>query len=294
MSEHSMFLVSREFTKKEIEDICEIVAMFPKLSRTELMQTICENLEWYTATGRNKLESCNLLLERLERAGILHLPEKRKIRSGKDKAVLITDKTDPPSTVNGNLAEVGPLELQTASDKASRDLWNEYVHRYHPLGYKRPFGAHQRYFVSSPVGYLGCLLFAASAWALADRDRWIGWNERDRAKRLHLVVNNTRFLLFPWVQVRYLASKVLSLAMRQIRDDWQARYNYAPVLVETFVDLALYRGTCYKAANWLCLGRTAGRGRMDRYNEYSSTPKWVFAYPLRANCREVLRGEQHE
>ena len=171
-------------------------------------------------------------------------------------------------------------------------LWNEYVHRYHVLGYKRPFGAHQRYFiVGGPGRRLGCLLFASSAWALTARDEWIGWTEADRAQRLNWVVTNTRFMIFPWVRVRNLASKALSLAASRIREDWQRRYGYGPVLLETFVEAERYRGTCYQAANWIRVGMTAGRGRMDRRDRRLLAPKWIFVYPLVPEFRSFLCGE---
>jgi hypothetical protein len=168
------------------------------------------------------------------------------------------------------------------------------VDSYHQLGYKRPFGAHQRYFIwsSSPEKRrLGCMLFSASAWALAERDRWIGWSKEEKSQRLHLIVNNTRYLIFPWVKVKNLASKALSLAARQVRVDFLERYGYEPVVLETFVDTEHYKGTCYKAANWVLLGETAGRGRMDRYKQYLSSPKQIYMYPLRRDFRAILRGE---
>ena len=176
-------------------------------------------------------------------------------------------------------------------------LWNEYVERYHSLGYKRPFGAHQRYFIWSgnvPKQRLGCMLFSASAWALSERDEWIGWSKEDRSQRLHLIVNNTRFLIFPWVQVKNLASKALSLAIKQVSLDWKERYGFEPVLLETFVDVEKYKGTCYQAANWVKLGLTAGRGRMDRHHKRLSSPKQIYMYPLRADFRAILRGEGGE
>jgi len=130
-------------------------------------------------------------------------------------------------------------------------------------------------------------LFAASAWALADRDHWIGWNEADRSQRLHLIVNNTRFLIFPWVKVKNLASKALSLAVRQVPIDWQERYGFTPVLLETFVDIAQYQGTCYKAANWMLLGETSGRGRMDRYTQYLSSTKHIYVYAVFEELTEM-------
>ena len=171
------------------------------------------------------------------------------------------------------------------------------MQRYPPVGYKRPFGAHLQYFVLAPrvsEQPLGCLLFAASAWALACRDAWIGWTPEDRSQRLHLIVNNTRFLLFPWVRVSHLASKVLSLVSRRLPADWQERYGYAPVLLETFVDPAHYRGTCYKAANWIEVGVTTGRGRQDRQMKYLSTPKRIYAYPLVKDFRASLCGSVGE
>lgn len=133
-------------------------------------------------------------------------------------------------------------------------------------------------------------MFSAAAWALAVRDEWIGWSEIDRSLRLNLIVDNSRFLIFPWVRIKNLASKALSLAVKRIGYGWQERYGYRPVLLETFVDLEKYRATCYKAANWVLLGQTAGRGRMDRYKQYLSSPKLIYIYPLRRDFRLVLRG----
>ena len=124
------------------------------------------------------------------------------------------------------------------------------------------------------------------------RDQWIGWTAQARAQRLTGVVANTRFLLFPWVRVKNLASTALALAAQRLRPDWQARYGYAPVLLETFVDAAHFRGTCYQAANWIRLGETVGRGRMDRRHRTPSTPKQIYVYPLVPDCRAVLRGER--
>jgi hypothetical protein len=179
--------------------------------------------------------------------------------------------------------------------KKERDLWNEFIERHHYLGYKRPFGAHQRYFIVSKSGEdrrLGCLLFSASAWALDCRDAWTGWSKRDRSKRLHLIVNNSRFLLFPWIRVKNLASHVLSLAVKRVPKDWEERYRYRPVLLETFVDPEQYEGTSYQAANWIFLGRTTGRGRMDsQHKRHGLSPKLIYVYPLEKHFRSHLKGE---
>ena len=283
----------RRFTVTELELVRETVSLFPRLPVTELADTLCELLSWVTPNGTYKTASCRKLLETLEAAGEVELPRKRA-RHRRPQAVLQSGPaTDPAPLEVTSLAALGPVRLHLVTTRSERDLWQEYVQRYHPLGYKQPFGAHLRYFVfaaSSSERPLGCLLFAASAWALACRDTWIGWTPQDRSQRLHLIVNNTRFLLFPWVSVPHLASKVLSLVSRRLPADWQERYGHAPVLLETFVDPAHYRGTCYKAANWIEVGVTQGRGRQDRQMKYLSTPKRVYMYPLVKNFRSYLRG----
>ena len=286
-------LSGREFTAQEIKDIQETVQVFWRLSWTELVRTICDHLDWVTPAGRYRIGSCASALFKLETLGLVKLPSRRE-RKASEREINIGAETDPEDEIFGTVRDVAPIELEPVAGKEQIRLWNEYVHRYHPLGYKRPFGAHQRYFIVGSLSRrLGCLLFASSAWALSERDAWIGWTERDRAQRLNWVVANTRFLLFPWVRVKNLASKALSLAAKRIGQDWQRRYGYAPVLLETFVDVEQYRGTCYKAGNWIRLGETAGRGRMDRHKRYLSTPKAIYVYPLVADFRSFLRGESH-
>ena len=290
-----VLLCGREFTMQELTDVQKTVRRFPKLSQRELALTICEHLEWFSPNGRLKVESCMQLLKKLEDSGLIVLPAKNEKLVHKSKELLIlTTETNNPAAIDGLLADLLSIELKPVRSQKDIRLWNEYIERYHPLGYKRPFGSHQRYFIVAPKmpnQPLGCLLFAASAWALSSRDQWIGWSTEQRSQRLHLVINNTRFLIFPWVKIKNLASKSLSLAVRRIGSDWQTRYGYAPVLLETFVDKEQYRGTCYQAANWIYLGETTGRGRMDRYSEYLSTPKKVYVYPLAKDFREQLCHE---
>ncbi len=284
------FLSGRDFTAQEIQDIQETIE-WCGLTWTELLQTICEHLEWVTPAGQYKVDSCAKALKKLEGQGLVRLPAKRACKAS-EVAIGLGERTDPQDEVKGTVRDYGPIALRPVTGKEGIGLWNEYVERHHVLGYKRPFGAHQRYFIEGKGGgRFGCLLFASSAWALAERDQWIGWTERDRAQRLNWVVANTRFLIFPWVRVRNLASTALSLAAGRIARDWQERYGYAPVLLETFVEAERYRGTCYQAANWIRLGMTAGRGRMDRHTQYLSTPKIIYVYPLARDFRSRLRGE---
>ena len=289
-NEGGTILSGREFTAQEIQDIQETVRMFRRLSWTELLRTICEHLDWVTPAGHHKLASCTQALRTLEARGLLTLPAQYPRLRGKVK-LEASARTDPGEGVTGTVGEWEPLVVLPAGER-ERGLWNEYVHRYHPLGYQRAFGAHQRYFIRGGERLLGCLLFASSAWALSARDEWIGWTRQDRARRLNWVVTNTRFLLFPWVRVKNLASRALSQAARRLPGDWQSRYGYQPVLLETFVDAARYAGTCYQAANWIRLGTTRGRGRMDRGHQFLSTPKVIYVYPLVRDFRSCLCGER--
>lgn len=289
-AETRTFLCGRYFTAEEIEQIRETVRVFSPLSWYELVQTICEHLDWVTPAGQYKIDSCAKAVSKLEAQGLVKMPAKRPCRTMNHREVVAGTRTDPEGEVVGTARDVAPVVVEPATTTDGLRLWNEYVQRYHGLGYKRPFGAHQRYFIIGKTGRLGCLLFASSAWALVVRDEWIGWTERDRAQRLNWVVTNTRFLIFPWVRIRNLASTALSLAAGRIREDWQERYGYRPVLLETFVEAERYAGTCYQAANWVRLGLTAGRGRMDREHHRPTTPKWVYVYPLVPDFRDALRG----
>lgn len=285
-----ILMCGREFTQQELEDIQETVKLCKKLSIFELAQTVCENLNWKTPNGKLKWESAEQLLDKLAATGWITLPPRHRHQRSPKKPVAWDQRSDAPDWKGQTLQELMPISLEPVSGGDENKLWNDYVGRYHALGYKRPFGAHQRYFIVSRSNnmYLGCLLFSAAAWALSVRDSWIGWTPEQRSQGLNLVVNNTRFLIFPWVRTKNLASKALSLAAQRIAEDWQTRYGYTPVLLETFVDGAHYRGTCYRAANWLYLGETLGRGRMDRHTEYLSTPKQLYVYPLTPQFRKQL------
>jgi hypothetical protein len=179
--------------------------------------------------------------------------------------------------------------------KEQRQLWYEYVDRYHYLGYQLPFGAQLRYFIKSGNRQdlvLGCLQFSSPAWQMAPRDRWIGWNDEQRKRNLQKIVNNSRFLIFPWIQVKNLASSVIALAVKTLPEDWQRSYGYHPVLMETLVDQKRFKGTCYKAANWIHVGATTGRGRMDRYNQRQGFAiKEIYLYPLIKGFRQDLLAD---
>jgi len=282
----------REIFPEDIAYIRTFAKRFPSLSRSELTCTLCEHLDWLTPAGRPKRTACTKLLARLEEAGELRLPalQQNKSHPGPRSraAKLPSARTDPAAPLHRSLSELEPVRLRLVSDPQEEGLWNDYVERYHSLGYKKPFGYPMRYFLDSGVHRLGCILLSGPAKALGARDRWIGWEDRQRLRNLPWLVNNSRFLIFPWVEVANLASHVLGQLARRVGDDWQMRWGYRPVLLETFVDPAHFHGGCYRAAGWELLGRTTGEGLVRPGKRYRTSPKLIFAKPLQADFRRLL------
>lgn len=278
----------RRFSRQEIDQICETVELFPGLALSELTATICEHLGWYTAGGGPKGAACEKLLLKLEGRGLLRAPKKRGHRGWK-RMVVPTERTDPGPRIEGTLTGVGNVRLEVM-EGSGKQLVNEYLQRYHPLGYRQPFGYRMRYLIESDRGKLGCLLFGGAVKSLGARDRWIGWTEGQRLQRLAWVVNLSRHLVFPWVQVRNLSSHVLGVLWRRIAEDWENRWGYRPVLLETFVDPE-YAGSCYKGAGWQELGMTSGEGLVRPGRRYTTTPKRIFVKPLCGDFRSLLCSE---
>lgn len=280
----------RIFELDELELVCLTVASCGGLTRNQLTQTLCELLDWTTATGRPKLDACQKLLVKLEKQGRVRLPAKRvyKTYSGGEVRRVYSRETQPDVEWRGRLKEVGKVSLELVQSRPRTRLWNEYVDRYHYLGYQRPFGCTLRYFIGCERGLAGCVLLAGAAKAIAVRDRWIGWSENERLQNLAWVVNNTRFVIFPWIRIEHLASHVLGQVARRVLKDWEQVWGYQPVLLETFVDPERFRGTCYRAAGWADLGLTRGKGLTRPGRRYTSTPKMIFARPLVAEFRARL------
>jgi hypothetical protein len=260
------------------------------LSRSELAETICEHWGWVTASGGGKATACLNVLEELERNGELHLPAKQKRpKTERVRGAEHTPRTAAPAeALVGKLKDVSPVRLELVEDTDRAKLWNEYLDRYHYLGYRKPFGCPIRYFIGCDTGLLGCALVAGAAKAIKPRDEWIGWSKQRREQNLPWVINNTRLLIFPWVQIRHLASHVLGQLARRVREDWRRRWGYEPVLMETFVDPARFSGACYRAAGWIELGRTTGEGLRRKGHAYTSTPKRIYVKPLSKDFRERL------
>lgn len=294
MHEHKTYLFrGREFTEKEILLIKKIIRNNQKASRTKIAKIICEKLSWQQINSRLKIISCREAISLMQKKNLITLPPSKYIPHLKYSTLKIIKADDvnfvkPDYELKGNLKDFGDLRLKLAESKKEKLLWRYLIQEYHYLGYKIIVGRHLKYFV-----YLGDKLVCAIGFGdgilhHSLRDNFIGWDNEKLKKNLHLIVNNVRFLILPWVKIFNLASKILSVSQKKIPTDWERKYNYKPCLLETFVEVGRFHGTSYKAANWIYLGRTEGKGRHGRNYYRHGIEKDLYVYPLCHNWREKL------
>ena len=285
----SLTFCGRTFDAEELELMRQIAGEFSALGVTEIARTVCELLEWRRPSGRLKDHECRQLLEQLQAKEFLTLPALRKLGGKGPRRPDLSGVCAEPSAVAGTVSEYTPLEMVLVGGEADSRRWREKVEAYHYLGCRVPFGAHLRYWVRCRDRELACLLWNSPAWKMRARDAWIGWSEAQRQRHLQQVVNNGRFLILPGVHVRGLASRILALSARQVPADWEKHFGCHPVLLETLVDVTRFRGTCYRAANWIRVGQTRGRGRMDReHKRHGQAIKDIYVYPLVRDARQRL------
>ncbi len=285
----SLTFRGRTFGNGELELMRQTAREFSALGVTEIARTVCELLEWKRPRGGLKNHECRQLLERLQAEGFLELPAVRKLGGRGPRRADVSGSCCEPALVECSASECEPIELVLVEGPAESRRWREQVERYHYLGCRVPFGAHLRYWVRHRERELACLLWTSPAWKMQARDEWIGWSDEQRRHNLQSIVNNGRFLILPWVHVKGLARKILARSARQMPRDWETRYGCRPLLLETLVDAARFRGTCYRAANWIQVGQTAGRGRMDReHTAPAQAVKDIYVYPLARDARQQL------
>jgi hypothetical protein len=271
----------RNFSDSELDNVRCLIAENPGASRAGLSRVVCEQLRWRRADGRLKDMSCRVAMLRMQKDGLIRLPPPRNGNGNGRPYRRRTPEAQPELfPVVTSVGALSDLQLNPVEHPKASHLWNEYIDRYHYLGYQPLPGAQLRYFATANGTVLALMGFGAAAWKTAPRDRFIGWTSEQRQKRLHLVVNNARFLILPWVQCKYLASRLLSMVTRRLAEDWQRHYGYRPVLAETFVEIPRFQGTCYKAANWIHLGKTQGRGKLDVHHTAYLPTKSIWVYPL--------------
>ena len=265
-----------------------LLAQAGHVSRTAFARQVCREFDFLDSRGEPQLANCHKVLRDLHRQGRIALPPPlHGGRVGPCRPRRLGQPVPAPQGVPPSVGAVAGLQLTLVSSPQQRRTWNELVAAEHPHGAVLHVGAQLRYLIESEHGVLGALGFAASALALAARDEWIGWSAQLRRKRLHRVLALSRFLIRPSVRCQMLASKVLGMAQRRLPDDFQQRYGYRPALLETFCDPSQHAGTCFRAANWTCIGQTAGRGRFAPSDQQVPV-KSVFVYPLQADWRRVL------
>jgi hypothetical protein len=280
-----MQICGRHFIQAEIEWIRQQIESPAGWTRAQLSRMFCSKIGWYKPDGGLKEMSCRVAMIRLQQRGLIRLPAPKKTHFATGGIKRTADgEPKNPIEIDASLAD---LVIEPVARKTSR-LFNELIDRYHYLGYNRMGGAQMRFFVKTGEHLAALLGFSAAAWRIAPRDAFIGWTEAQRKANLHLVVDNSRFLILPWIRSKNLASRILSRVARTLPDLWQQRYHYRPVLLESFVEKERFSGTCYKAANWVCVGQTQGRGKWDRNFTCGNSVKTIWLYPLKQQFKEVL------
>lgn len=285
----STIIQGRAISDDDIGVIRSLIAEHPSWHRTRLSQALCERWDWRAANGQLKDMAARSLLRKLDAQGQIALPPPVRSANNAHRHRCVTPVPVAPMPVHEPLDALRPLRLSLAHDEGQRQHFGTLIQHYHYLGYSGPVGENLRYLVYDQHDrVLGCALFGAAAWTMAARERALGWDRTERQRDLVLVANNMRFLILPWVRVPHLASHILGRIARRISNDWQAKYAHPLGLLETTVEQQRFAGTCYRAANWLCVGQTSGRSRNDRYKRLDVPLKSVWLYPLNAAFRARL------
>ncbi len=279
-----------EITEEKVEQIRSVIRENPEWNRSRISQHVCRLWSWQSPNGKLKDISCRDLLRELDRAGKIKLPAKQKATGGATNVIKHMEHDTTP--VIGKLPVFRPLRIENVSSGKDLAFFKSYIDQYHYLGFNRTIGENMKYMVYSRDGQpLSCLLFGSAAWSCRERDTFIGWSKEERIRGLSYLTNNTRFLIHPWVRVPYLASHILSLVTQRVSADWQVKYGHPVYCLETFVERDRFRGSSYRAANWVRVGSTTGRGRDGGHKHAVSPIKDIYLYPLLKNFKKTLTKE---
>jgi hypothetical protein len=284
----------RRIGAEELNWIGQLICAYPQWGRFQLSVHIAQEWNWRNGAGQLKDMAARTLLAKLERRGFLQLP-RRKRGGGSRPAQAPAGQqlglwTEP--LLEDSLSQVRPMQVRPVQSSVERGLLTKLLQQHHYLGYRRPVGENLQYLAGDLEGRpLACLVFGAAASQCAPRDQFIGWSQAARRRSLHLLANNMRFLVLPWVRVRHLASHLLDLVAARLSSDWQSKYGHGICLLESFVERDRFPGSCYRAANWRCVGQTQGRSRNDPQRSLHLPCKDVYLYPLRGDWRNALQRE---
>ncbi|MGH9433355.1 MAG: DUF4338 domain-containing protein [Terriglobia bacterium] len=283
-----------EITSEQIALVREFIRSHPTSSRWKLSRQLCEQWGWKQPNGALRDVVCRGLLLMLERAGQIELPPVRWLIRGQCR----TERRRPEALLidmaplSMPLKELGPIEITPVRRTAAEPLFNSLLEQYHYLGYEQPVGEHLKYVVWAHGRPIACLGWSSAPRHLGSRDRFIGWSGEARRRNIRFIAYNTRFLILPWVTVPHLAPHILGRMARLLSEDWELLYGHRIYFLETFIDPARFRGTCYRAANWVVLGRTTGRGKDDQTHRPNRSLKEVLGYPLTPRYRQLLQGAE--
>jgi hypothetical protein len=281
----------RRIGSNELSTIRALIARHPDWHRTRLSQALCQYWAWVNSKGQLQDIAARSLLRKLDDAGWIELPP--PVRSANNafrhQPVALDEFELSRAPIETRLSDLQPIGLQPVASTNQTRLFRGLLQHYHYLGYRGPVGENLQYLIHDRRGrLLGCLLYGAAAWRMRQRDRFIGWGESARQQNLSLIANNARFLILPWVRVAHLASHLLASSRRRISADWEGKYGHPIVLLETFVEQARFRGTCYQADNWIRVGQTRGRGRNHNSGDPTVASKSIWLYPLHRQFRRRL------
>jgi hypothetical protein len=285
----------RNYSAAEIESIRQLIAAHPGLSRRRLSAKLCVAWNWVPPNGQPRDMVARSLMLELHRAGHIELPAKRVSPPNNAVAhrIPVLELPLEAAPLECSLGELGPLEIRQVRRTAEEELFERLLQSYHYLGYTRPVGEHLKHLVYGRGQPVACLAWSSAPRHLGPRDRFIGWSAAQRRAHLHLLAYNTRYLILPWVRVPRLASHVLAAVARVLSADWQRLYQHPICLLESFIEPQRFRGTCYRAANWIYLGLTTGRGKDAPTKEPNRSLKELWVYPLRADFRRHLCAPDH-
>lgn len=284
-----------EITEDRVEQIRNVITENPTWNRTKISKHICRLWGWQSPNGYLKDVSCRDMLRELGKTGRINLPAAlapSRTCGSSDKVKHLAHNMTP---VCVKLSELRPLHINTVSAGKELVLFKSLIDQHHYLQYDRAIGENMKYMIYSCDGRpLSCLLFGSAAWSCRERDNFIGWDKSERLRGLSLITNNSRYLIAPWIKVEHLASHILSLVARRILDDWQHKYGHPVYCLETYVEIGRFRGICYRAANWIHVGSTTGRGRDGGHHNAILPTKDVYLYPLTSQYKKLLRGMERE
>jgi len=287
--EKTINVQGRNTTQKDIELVRKTIDANPSWNRSRISKELCILWDWHTAKGILKNMAAYSFLLKLQKQGLITLPDRKRPPVSAKRNTLIAYVPHSTLPITAKLKTLTPLKLSLAEDKEALGLFKCFLSAYHYLGFNGTVGENLKYMVYDKDDRpLACLLFGSCAWKCAPRDSFIGWDSVSRGKNLSFVTNNVRFLILPWVNVKHLASHILAKVAARISSDWADKYAHPVYILETFVECGRFKGTSYKAANWACVGKTKGRGRNDVYNTLKVPIKDIYLYPLAKRFKEVL------